>query len=391
MFSVVMNNTRIDHRCLEELTERKEIESYKELYDFIAGGKSIEHISDINAIKIKEARLSIAVLNEQYRQYEKIILAKGIKVISTESDFYPVIWSGLTGMPNVLFLRGDPQVLKDIDRNGSVSIVGSRDPGRYSCYATAEFASKLAGKGVVITSGMAVGIDRVAHETAVDSGGKTLAVMPCGCEQIYPLQNEDIFMKIINGGGAVISELPPMSGVRKQFFPARNRLISALSDCCLIMEAGEHSGTLHTASYAAAQGRDVYVLPNNIYADNCLGGLKLINDGASILLDENDIIDSVAERLLYRKADMIPAYDSKERKMRLAELRKKADKTPEEVTADEIRELIEDELSIKDMSADMLCTRIKLPFYRVSEALSGLELDGKAFLQKGKYTLVKTH
>ena len=391
MYSVVVNNTRIDHKCMEELVDKAVIDSYKDIYDFIAGDKSVEDISDINIIKIKEARLSIAMLNEQYKQYEQIILSKGIKVISMESEYYPVIWSGLSGMPKVLFVRGDPQVLKDIDRNGSVSMVGSRDPGRYSCYATAEFASKLAGKGVIITSGMAVGIDRVAHETAVDSGGKTLAVMPCGCEQIYPLQNEDVFMKIINGGGAVLSELPPMSGVRKQYFPARNRLISALSDCCLIMEAGEHSGTLHTASYAAAQGRDVYVLPNNIYADNCIGGLRLINDGASILLDENDIIDSVAEKLLYRKADMIPSYDSSERRMRIREIKKKVDKTPEEVSSAEIKELIEDELSIKDMSADMLCSRIKLPFYRVSEVLSELELDGKAVLQRGKYTLVKTH
>ena len=131
--------------------------------------------------------------------------------------------------------------------------------------------------------------------------------------------------------------------------------------------------------------------PNNIYADNCIGGLRLINDGASILLDENDIIDSVAERLLYRKADMIPSYDSGRKRIQIETIKRKIDKDPEDVTSEEIKEIIVDELSIRDMSADMLCTRIKLPFYRVSEVLSELELDGQAILQRGKYTLVKTH
>ena len=180
--------------------------------------------------------------------------------------------------------------------------------------------------------------------------------------------------------------MPPDTEVKKQYFPSRNRLISALSDCCLIMEAGEYSGTLHTASFAANQGRDLFVLPNNIYADNCIGGLKLINDGASILLKSDDVIDSVAEKLLYRKMSdsSLVTHDSR---AELNRIRQMIDRTPEDVSDDDVGKVILDELQVRHMTCDELAGAIKIPFYRISGILSDLELKGQIFTEKGKFAL----
>ena len=391
MYTAVMNNSLIDSKCISELLECGILDTYKDIFELIQSDKDISDISDKSAFKIKDARDHVNDLTETYTRYEKIIRKCGIKVISTDSGYYPAIWKGLTGMPRVLFLRGNETALKKLDEMGAVSIVGSRDAGRYSLYATGEFTSRLASKGIVIVSGMALGIDRAAHKAAMDSGGVTVAVMPCGCDQIYPFQNADIYNRMISTGSAVVSEMPPESSVKKQYFPSRNRLISALSDCCLIMEAGEYSGTLHTASFAAYQGRDVYVLPNNIYADNCTGGLKLINDGAFILLDEKDVIDSVAERLLYRKIDSQILTDSEKKLVELETIRRKIDKTPEDVCDNDVAVVVEDELSVRSLTADEICSKLKLPFYRVSQILSEMELNGRVCIEKGKYALTMLH
>lgn len=387
MYSVVINNSLIDGRCITELLDKKVCGSYKDVFELIRDRDIPEDISERNAVKIREAKDHIADLIEAYHKYESIIRKNNIKVISDDSDNYPDIWKGLSGMPKVIYLRGREDALKKIDECGAVSVVGSREPGRYSEYATREFVTKLAAKGLVTVSGMALGIDRAAHMAAMDAGGVTVAVMPGGCEQIYPSQNRDVYERIIKGGSAVISEMPPDSGVKKQYFPSRNRLISALSDCCLIMEAGEYSGTLHTASFAAVQGRDVYVLPNNIYADNCIGGLKLIKDGAYILLSDKDVIDSVAEKLLVRKVDAVLSRGTGHEGIDTALIRKELDRDPASVSDKDVGFIIRDELSIKNMSADEICSRLKMPFYRVSQILSELELDGLVQMERGKYSL----
>ena len=391
MYSTVINNSLIDSKCISELIESGVMDTYKDIFEVIRKGCIDGDVSDKTKFKIEDANSHLGDLIARYEHYEEVLRRNGIKVISDESDYYPDIWKDLKGMPRVIYIRGDENALKKIDECGSVSIVGSREPGRYSEYATADITSKLTEKGIVIVSGMALGIDRAAHKAALDSGGVTVGVMPGGCEQIYPHQNEDIYNRMIREGSAVISEMPPESGVKKQYFPSRNRLISALSDCCLIMEAGEFSGTLHTASFAAYQGRDVYVLPNNIYAGNCIGGLKLINDGAFVLLSAKDVIDSVAERLLYRKLNSGLMTDAEEGRARLESIRRSLDENPEEVPDYDVSQLILSELEIRPMTADDICSKLKIQFYRVSQILSEMELNGTLHLERGKYALTMSH
>lgn len=387
MYSVLINNTQIDSKCISELTEKKLIPGYKELWDFLCKGSGREVLTDRTSARLSEAQGMIHKLRDIYSGYEEILYRDHIKVISDDDKDYPGIWKDLSGMPKVIFLRGDLSALRSIEDNGAISVVGSRNPGKYSLYATGDLVGKIAAKGVVTVSGLAIGIDRAAHEAAMKANAPTVAVLPSGCDEVYPFQNRDLFERIIGGGGAVVSEMPPLSGVRKQYFPSRNRLISALSDCCLIMEAGEFSGTLHTASFAAYQGRDVFVLPNNIYADNCIGGLRLINDGASILLSVDDVIDSVTSRLLYRKADRMVLTDREERQRRISEVRRAILTDPLGVSGEDLELVILDELEVRNMTADDLTKKLGAPFFLLSEALSDMELNGKIYKEKGKFAL----
>ena len=125
---------------------------------------------------------------------------------------------------------------------------------------------------------MAFGIDRSAHLASVSTPGGTVAVLAGGADNIYPPANKDIY-DAIAAQGLIVSEMPPGQKPLRQYFPSRNRLIAGLSDCTLIMEAGAVSGTLHTASFAAAQGKEVFVLPNNIYYENALGGQCAFRSG----------------------------------------------------------------------------------------------------------------
>jgi len=391
MYSVIINSTIIDSKCVNELVDNNLIESYKDIYEAVRNGVDLKGLSERTVIRIKDASSELDKIRKTYDRYEELIMHNRIKVVSDDSEYYPRIWAGLTGMPKVFYIRGNADVLKKIDECGSVSVVGSRKPSRYAQCATNEFVKPIASGGAVIVSGMALGIDRTAHEAAMDAQGTTLAVMPGGCDEIYPRENTDVFERILSGGGAVLSEMPPSSGIKKQYFPSRNRLISALSDCCLIMEAGEYSGTLHTASYAACQGREVFVLPNNIYADNCMGGLRLINDGASILLSVDDVIDSVASMLLYRKVEskgqIVPAED----RMTIRAIRQKLSSSPADTDDNDIKLIILDELSVRNRTCDELCDMTGLPFYRIAGILSDMELDGKICQDKGKFALTISH
>ena len=156
--------------------------------------------------------------------------------------------------------------------------------------------------------------------------------------------------------------MPPGKEVIKQYFPARNRLIAGLGDVTLIMEAGLYSGTLHTASFAANQGKDVFVLPNNIYSDNCHGGLLLLRDGAEVLLEAATVIDRIRDNVRYR-------YDVPEDKR------------------DDPKSRIKDLLAIRPMSLDELVAITGDAYELITKVLTDLELQGLTELQRGKYIL----
>lgn len=395
-YSAVVLNTGFNYKVLRDLTDNKAIVSYRDLYnrelinrilkgEFDVSRDSISHIQRIEDSYGKV----IKIVNN----YARIANENNIEVVSCLDQTYPYNWKVLSGMPRVFYTKGNYELINQMTLSGSAAVVGSRNPSRYAQYATDKMCKELGDKGITIISGLAAGIDRQAHLSSVNTKGGTIAVLAGGVDNIYPASNKDIY-DLIAAKGLIISEMPPGQQPIRQYFPSRNRLIAGLSDCTMIMEAGEVSGTLHTASFAANQGKEVFVLPNNIYYNNALGGLKLLEDGGNVLLSPDNVIDSISRALIYKRmgmgcsAELLFAEDDGQKNGPDVEaLRELARVKPEVLTDDNWKVIITDALSLRPLCADELCTITMLPFYKISGLLTELELNGTVCQEKGKYSL----
>lgn len=179
------------------------------------------------------------------------------------------------------------------ERRPTVAVVGSRKPTAYGRAVSQQLVGELARHSVIIVSGLAIGHDGLAHRACLDAGGTTVAVIGNGLNDIYPHRNQGLAQDIIAAGGAIISEYPPDAPVYPSHFLERNRLISALADVVVVVEAGERSGTLNTASHALAQGREVMAVPGNITSPLSRGCNRLIAEGATPILSARDILDAL--------------------------------------------------------------------------------------------------
>ncbi|WP_028307344.1 DNA-processing protein DprA [Desulfitibacter alkalitolerans] len=222
------------------------------------------------------------------KEYHEFVLSKGIEYITIDDDRYPSLLKQIHDPPFILFYKG---LLKGHALN--IAIVGSRNCSNYGKEVTKYLAIKLAQKGINVISGMARGIDSHAHLGALSTGGYTTAVLGSGLDVIYPPENKGMFNKIIQNG-LVISEYPPGVGPEAANFPARNRLISGLSQGVIVVEAAAKSGSLITVDFALEQGRDVFAVPGNITSKNSRGTNNLLKQGAKIITD----IDSVLEEYI---------------------------------------------------------------------------------------------
>ena len=390
--AAIRNVTTIDYKVWNELelTGAMFRNDYPMLSELsrILKDKNKYMLSERTVIRLEEAVDHADKVRESVDGYVRAMDRNDIKVLSRSDYRYPMSWNDLSGMPPVFFAKGDLDILNKVTYSGAAAVVGSRDPGRYSLYATAEFTQKLVRKNVVIVSGMALGIDRRAHEACLDEGGSTIAIVPGGIDVIYPYQNRDIYDRI-SDNGLLVSEMPPGQQVIKQYFPSRNRLISALSDVCLIMEAGMFSGTLHTASFAASQGKDVFVLPNSIYCKNSIGGLMLLRDGAEVLIDEDAVLDRIFNAVKNRGMEIETSMDNAvgRGEIGIESLRNLAREHPDELDEDDWKRIVCDEISERPKDIDEICTCLGIPFSFLSALITNLETDGKIANEKGKYVL----
>lgn len=183
-------------------------------------------------------------------------------------------------------------------RMPTVAIVGTRKPTAYGKEITYQLASNLASRGIVIVSGLALGIDGIAHQAALDAGGITIAVLANGVDIIYPATNRRLADDIIAKGGAIISEYEPGIRARDYQFLERNRIVSGLSDAVVVTEAAIRSGTMSTVTHALDQGREVFVVPGNITSPLSAGCNNLIKQGAHPVTCAEDIIEIIAPNLL---------------------------------------------------------------------------------------------
>ncbi|MBI1257470.1 MAG: DNA-protecting protein DprA [Chloroflexi bacterium] len=229
------------------------------------------------------------------REMAKIERA-GARLLTPEDAEFPSLLKNLPDPPLALYVRGTLTAQDDL----ALSIVGTRKATPYGRDASAYFARQLAQQGVTIISGLAHGIDSAAHRGALDVGGRTLAVMGCGIDRIYPSDNAELARQIIEHG-ALISEFPVGSKPEARHFPRRNRIISGLSLGVLVVEAPEQSGAMITATLAAEQGRDVFAVPGSIFSGASGGTNRLIQDGAKLVLTVDDILDEL--NIAHRKVE----------------------------------------------------------------------------------------
>lgn len=229
-------------------------------------------------------------------------MAGGMRYISRNDREYPSVLTRYERMPEGIYVIGD---LPDGDKK-SVAIVGARACSDYGRAEAQRFAGELAACGVQIISGMALGIDSAAHEGALAAGGRTFAVLGCGADVCYPYSKAFLYRKIIQNGG-IISELEPGTPALAYHFPIRNRIISALSDAVIVIEARKKSGSLITANYALEQNKTIYAMPGRIRDSLSEGTNDLICQGAVPAVSPEQILNDLG----IRKAG---AYNKKEGK-----------------------------------------------------------------------------
>lgn len=212
--------------------------------------------------------------------------------INTISISDPCFKHNLATIPNppkTVYALGNPTV-----EGPAVAIVGTRKPTPYGRAVTLELAEKLAKRGVTIVSGLALGVDGIAHQGALNVGGRTIAVLASGLDEISPRSHRELAIKILEHNGAIISGNPPGTPPLKWEFPKRNRLVSGLTDAVIVAEAAARSGTMNTVMHALEQGRDVYAVPGNITSSSSAGCNKLIEQGAMPIIDIDAFVDQFA-------------------------------------------------------------------------------------------------
>ncbi len=285
--------SRIRQRLFRRLTDQlPDWEAWLEPvnWDLMAGeitesGTSLESWTSFkHCLKDSSRRHSFELELKVYERFEICALLSG------HSD-YPNRLREVDSAPGILYYRGQLGG-EDLQNRPFVTVIGTRNPTLYGQMVTEQITADLARFGTVIVSGLARGIDTIAHETALEHRTITLAVQACGLDLIYPAQNKGLAEKILEKG-AILSEHPPGVQPLKQFFPARNRILSGLSDVVAVMEASQKSGTLITAGFAADQGRDVFAVPGNILDRASYGCHQLIRDGAILLDSAEDILKQV--------------------------------------------------------------------------------------------------
>ena len=281
-------------------------------------------------------------------KYLTKVKAQGIEILTWDDELYPPRLKEIDQPPPVLYVRG----ALTTEDSWAVAVVGTRRISAYGRQVAEEIASFLAANGVTVVSGLARGVDAIAHQSALKAGGRTIAVLGCGVDRIYPPEHVQLAEKMM-ASGALISDYAPGTPPDASNFPPRNRIISGLSMATVVVEAGETSGALITAQFAIDQGREVFAVPGNILAPQSKGTNRLIAQGARPMLSVRDLLDvlnltRVTEQRLVRKA--LPTDETESKLMSVL--------THEPLHMDEIR------------------NQTGLPIERVSATLVMMELKG---------------
>ncbi|HHX17840.1 MAG TPA: DNA-protecting protein DprA [Clostridium sp.] len=226
-------------------------------------------------------------IRQQTKKHLENIYKNNIKILTIDDELYPSYLKNIYDPPVVLFVKGF------FEKNEKyIAVVGSRKATSYGLSMAQTISSELSNYGITIVSGMARGVDSYAHKGIISAGGRTIAVLGCGLDIVYPYENKKLMESIIENG-ACVSEYLPGTAPLANNFPARNRIISGMSLGVIVIEAGERSGSLITADFALEQGREVFALPGNVCSLKSAGTNRLIKEGAKIVTSIEDILEEI--------------------------------------------------------------------------------------------------
>ncbi len=284
-------------------------------------------------------------------------------LVLISSDKYPATLKQLPAPPPLLYLRGDIDVLS----LPQLAIVGSRHPTQSGIQSAKAFSSHFASAGLTITSGLAMGIDTLAHQSTLAANGITIAVCGTGLDSVYPARNRKLADDIA-ATGALISEFPVNTQPRAENFPRRNRIISGISLGTLVVEAAQRSGSLITARYAMEQGRDVFAIPGSIHNPMARGCHRLIRQGAKLVETANDVLEELGPLIKVYHPPQTTAVDTQ---------------TPEVLNSD--HQNILNAIDYDATTIDTIIGKTGLTAEEVSSILLILELEGRIASEPGGY------
>jgi len=320
--------------------------------ELLAAGLDAKNVEGLAA---RRGRIDVA------REMERVERAEAT-LVTLEVGTFPPLLRHVADAPPLLYVKGDLRPTDEL----ALAVVGTRRASVYGKQACEQIIGEVAGRGVSIVSGLARGIDAVAHRVALGAGGRTVAVVGSGVDVVYPPEHAGLAREIA-ANGAIVSEYPLGTQPEAGNFPPRNRIISGMSRATLVVETGETSGALITADFAAEQGRDVLAIPGSILAPGCVGTNRLIQQGAKLVQDANDIFDelnvaTIGQQLEFRAL------------------------SPD----DPIERSLLDVLSGEPAHIDEIVRRLELPVATVSSALALLEFKGMARHVGGMHYVIRT-
>lgn len=291
------------------------------------------------------------IAGQNFNAQEEISKIKQSKseVIYFDDDNYPQVLKEIVDAPPILFIRGNIDLLKMSLKK--LAVVGSRKYSSYGKMVVESLIPDLVQSGLVIVSGLALGIDALAHQQTVESNGYTIAVLGSSFDLIYPRENFYLAEKILDKGGLLVSEFPPGTPPLKQHFPRRNRIIAGISDGVLVIEAAEKSGSLITAQLALDYNREVLAIPGEIFKETSKGVNKLIKEGAQLVSSSQDILSTL-------KVDMMDKEKISSRVLSAQE------------------EMLLELLAGETMHIDQISERSRLEANQSAQLISQLELVG---------------
>ena len=261
----------------------------KNIYN--ATKEELLEIKDIGETKVEQ------ILKEDYRQdldkIETNMKKRNIEIISINSKYYPTKLKQLHDRPICLYVLGNKKILNDF----SLAIIGCRENTKYGEIVAKKLSYEIAKKKITTVSGLAIGIDSIAHLATLDANGKTIAVIGSGLDIIYPYKNTNLANRIIKNGGVIVSEYIIGTEPKRLNFPARNRIISGLTNGVVVIEAKKKSGTMITVDFALEQGKEVFAVPGNILSKNSEGTNEIIKQGAKLVTNVEDILEEYQENV----------------------------------------------------------------------------------------------